>query len=99
MRLPEIIAIVDRIMAVKVRKDPHAHRISPDEVEKKVNYILSHATKPLVLNNDDFLEVKAAFINRIRLNRNEDLMNRITELSGGRRTRRTRKSRTRKYKK
>jgi ABC-type glutathione transport system ATPase component len=93
MRVDEIIRRIDRIMAQKVIKDQSATSISRNEVEKKVNYILSHATKPLVLNNDDFLEVKAAFINRIRLNRNEDLRNRLTELSGGR------KRRTRKYKK
>jgi len=89
-------------MERKVIKDPSASPILEDEIEKKVDYILSDAQDPLVFNHDDFLRVKAAFINRVRSNRNlnYDLMNRISELLGGRRTYRRRKSRrTRKYKK
>ena len=103
MRHEEIVPIVNRMMEMKVDKDPAARSISPDEIEKKVDYILSNAKKKLVLNNEDFLNVKGAFINRLGLIRYDDhtQLNRLRELSrGGRRTRRTRKSRrTRKYKK
>ncbi len=99
----QIISDVDRVMIRKVIKDQSAPFISDHEIEKKVDYILSDAEKPLVFNNEDFLKVKGAFINRVRSNRrNTDLRNRIIELlqTAGRRTRRTRKSRrTRKYKK
>ena len=114
MRLEEVFPIVDTLMAMKVTKDPAARSISQDEIEKKVDYILSSAKKKLVLNHDDFLNVKGAFIHRLglihlddhtQLNRLRELLppNRLTELlppTGGRRTRYRRKSRrTRKYKK
>lgn len=103
MNLEVIIDQISRIMARKVRQDQRAPPILEDEIEKKVDYILSDAHDPLVFNHDDFLRVKAAFINRVRSNNrnlNYDLMNRISELLGGRRTYRRRKSRrTRKYKK
>ena len=102
MRYEEIVPIVDRMMEMKVDKDPSAPPISQDEIDKKVDYILSDAKKKLVLNSNDFLNVKGAFINRLGLIRYDDhtQLNRLRELSrGGRRTRRTRKSRTRKYKK
>jgi hypothetical protein len=87
------------IMESRVIKDPRAESIRDrEEIEKKVDYILSAANKPLVLNLNDFLRVKDAFINRVRVNRNdENLINRVIELSrrGGRKTRR----RSRKYKK
>jgi len=35
MRIEEIIAIVDRIIAIKVDKDPTAPSISENEIEKK----------------------------------------------------------------
>lgn len=102
MSLEEIIDQVGRIMTNKVRQDPTAFPLSDNEIEKKVDYILSEANEPLVLKNDDFLKVKGAFINRVRFNRmnrrtpDYDLTNRITELlgtTGGRRTHRKRKSR------
>lgn len=81
-----------------------APSISPNEIEKKVDYILSNAKKKLVLNHDDFLNVKGDFIYRLGLIRLDDhtQLNRLRELlppTGGRRTRYRRKSRTRKYKK
>ena len=104
MRLEEVFPIVDRMMAIKVTKNPAARSISQDEIEKKVDYILSNAKKKLVLNNEDFSNVKSAFINRLGSIRYDDhsQLNRLRELlppTGGRLTRRTRKSRTRKYKK
>lgn len=105
MRLEEVFPIVDTLMAMKVTKDTEAPSISPDEIEKKVDYILSSAKKKLVLNHDDFLNVKGAFIHRLGLIHLDDhtQLNRLRELlppTGGRRTRYRRKSRrTRKYKK
>ena len=105
MRYEEIVPIVDRMMEMKVDKDPSAPPISQDEIDKKVDYILSDAKKKLVLNNEDFLNVKGAFINRLGLIRYDDhtQLNRLRELvppTGGRRTRYRRKSRrTRKYNK
>ena len=104
MRHEEIVPIVNRMMEMKVDKDPAARSISPDEIEKKVDYILSNAKKKLVLNHDDFLNVKGDFIYRLGLIRLDDhtQLNRLRELlppTGGRRTRYRRKSRTRKYKK
>ena len=104
MRHKDIIPIVDTLMAMKVDKDPSAPSISPNEIGKKVDYILSNAKKKLVLNHDDFLNVKGDFIHRLGLIHLDDhtQLNRLRELlppTGGRRTRYRRKSRTRKYKK
>ena len=104
MRLQDVLPIVDTLMEMKVTEDQGAPSISPNEIEKKVDYILSNAKKKLVLNHDDFLNVKGDFIYRLGLIRLDDhtQLNRLRELlppTGGRRTRYRRKSRTRKYKK
>lgn len=43
MSLEEIIDQVGRIMTNKVRQDPTAFPLSDNEIEKKVDYILSEA--------------------------------------------------------
>jgi len=101
MRLEEIFPIVDRVMAIKVNKNPSSPSIPQNEIEKKVDYILSNAQEKLVLNHENFLQVKGAFINRLLSipYNDETQINRIRELRGGRTHRRRKLRRTRKYKK